>query len=117
MRGSRIAAVALTASAFLTAGALAVATHDVPDGEFDPGMTGVVDVDDADELAHLSPAVMEQMAAQRAKLSDHQEMIIEHTEEVGQAGLEHEDKMQRELGPRAPVETVAPMATVPPLDD
>lgn len=62
---------------------------------------------DVSASAEREAAISEQAQTQYARL-------LEHMARLEQAQRAHEDRVARELGDRAPVETMAPLATVAP---
>ena len=61
-------------------------------------------------LAEQRQRVEQALLLQRALVEDLRQR-------TAQASLDHQERMRRELGPRAPTETVPPMATIPPPPD
>ena len=63
----------------------------------------------ADALAEHQAALNEQAATQHAAVVDLRDRIEANARA-------YEERVQRDLGDRAPTETIPPMATVPPLE-
>lgn len=88
--------------------------------------SGITDDDTAESRVPLfedegapapDPRVLEQARVARELLMDHQARLEQQRHLVEQNSLEHHQRVSEELGPRAPTETVAPMATIPPPPD
>jgi hypothetical protein len=70
----------------------------------------------ADDRAPVQDArVWEQTQLAHQLLQQHHAQTVDLRERTQQASLEHQERVRRELGDRAPTETVAPMATIAPI--
>jgi hypothetical protein len=63
------------------------------------------------------PRLLQQARVARELLMDHHARLERQRQRVEQNSLEHHTRTSRLLGPRAPTETVPPMATIPPPPD
>ena len=88
--------------------------------------SGITDDDEADSNAPLfldegapvhDPRLLEQARVARELLMDHHARLEQQRQRVEQNSLEHHMRTSQQLGPRAPTETVPPMATIPPPPD
>ncbi len=61
-------------------------------------------------------AVVEQAQIQQAKLVEHHQMLVDQNARIQRSLNDHEARMARQLGDRAPKETISPMETIAPLE-
>lgn len=86
--------------------------------------SGITDDESADVPLFLDEGapmhdveLLEQARQARQLLLDHHARLEQQRRIVEQNSLEHHMRTSQQLGPRAPVETVPPMATIPPPPD
>lgn len=111
-------------AAFLTAAAIVAlsvgastqesTTSGVTGGETDSFIAPAVH-DEHLQLQHARLAEQQQQVEQALLLQ--RALVEDLRQRTAQASLDHQERMQRELGPHAPTETVPPMATIPPPPD
>ncbi len=64
----------------------------------------------------IPDALEHQMQIQQAHLVEHHELVVDLRERIQQSALDYQERTARQLGDRAPTETIPPMATIAPVE-